>query len=233
MAELLGLPHIIAVVIIVILCIACSVLYRKLSEMAQNRAGLCVGILLAVLDIIHYFVFDALGELSVNAIPLHLCALAVYVCLFHSIFKTDFAGQVLYDLCLPGAWCAILFPDWIGYPPLGYPSLHSYAVHGLIVIYITAQLAAGRIRPRFKAIWKPVVFLCVAVPVAAMVNRALGTNFMFISHASAGSPLEWLWQLAGGVHAIYLVLYGLLALIVMTLMYAPYEVIVCRNIWHK
>ena len=222
--SILSAPHITVLVIIAIASIVAALIYRKLSVAMQDAVGLCLGIIIAVTDISHYIIYYFLGELSVFAIPLHLCAMAVYVCLLHSIIRADWMGQVLYALCLPGVWCALIFPDWTRFPFFSYQSLDSFIIHGLISAYITAQLISGRITPRLKAIWKPVVFLGITAPIAAIANRFLGTNFMFISRASQGSPLEWLASLTGESHALYLILYGLLVLIVMTLLYLPFEI---------
>lgn len=255
----MSVPHIVTLLIIIALCICVAFIYRQISEKARNIFGLIIGIIVVALDLVHYVVYYQMGELSVFAIPLHLCALALYMCLLHSIFcpdwkgqggtesrgiprdsrtgpgstgrtegrgipRADWMGQVLYDLCLPGVWCALLFPDWVGYPLLSYPSLHSFATHALVSMYVIMQLATRRIQPRLSAIWKPVLFLCVTVPAAAIANNALGTNFMFIAVPSPGSPLEFLASLAGGSHALYLVFFGLLAIIVMTIMYIPFAI---------
>lgn len=276
--SIMSVPHIVTLLIIIALCICVAFIYRQISEKARNIFGLIIGIIVVALDLVHYVVYYQMGELSVFAIPLHLCALALYMCLLHSIFcpdwkgqggtesrdiprdsrtgpgstgrtegrgisraqwtrrgstgrtegrgipRADWMGQVLYDLCLPGVWCALLFPDWVRYPLLSYPSLHSFATHALVSIYVVMQLSTRRIQPRLSAIWKPILFLCVTVPAAAIANNALGTNFMFIAVPSPGSPLEFLSSLAGGSHALYLVFFGLLAIIVMTIMYIPFAI---------
>lgn len=220
--SLYSLPHITILVIVILACIFGAFLYRKVSEKIRNAIGLGTGIILVLMDLVHYAVYDLMGILGVQSIPLHLCAIALYMCLLHSIFRADWMGQVLYDLCLPGVWCALLFPDWTGFPLLSYPSLHSFITHGLVSLYIIMQLASRRICPRLAAIWKPVLFLCVTVTAAAIANRLLGTNFMFISLPAPGSPLEWLAVLAESSHAFYLILFAVLALIVMTAMYLPF-----------
>jgi len=222
--SILSAPHMAILAAIVLACICAALFYRKIPERTQNIIGMCSGILIALIDISHYIVYYFLGELNVFSIPLHLCALAVYVCLLHSIFRSDWMGQVLYALCLPGVWCALLFPNWTIYPIFSYESLDSFVIHGLIAVYITSQIAAGRIRPRLSYIWKPVLFLCAVVPVAAAANLLLVTNFMFISYASPGSPLEWLEMLAGGSHALYLIYFAILALAVMTVLYLPFSI---------
>jgi hypothetical integral membrane protein (TIGR02206 family) len=154
-------------------------------------------------------------------IPLQLCDLAMFVCLLHAYFRTDFLGQVLYSLCMPGACLALLFPDWTAYPALNYESIFGFLVHGLIVAYAATQLSSGRIKPDIKKIWKPVVFLCVVVPPIYALNKLWDTNFFFVNWPSPGSPLMLLWDMGGGT-AGYLLIYAAVAFAAMAVMYLPF-----------
>lgn len=215
--------HIIVLVIIALACIFGALVFRRFSEKGKQRISLVLGIVITAMDLIHYLLYRRAGILGIESLPLHLCALAVYVCLIHSIFTPDWAGQVLYSLSLPGVWCALIFPDWIGFPILSYPSLHSFIMHGLISAYIIMQVAGGRIVPRLSRIWKCVLFLCVTAPVAAAANHFLGTNFMFMSIPVPGSPLQFAYELAKGNSILYVAFLSLIALILMLLMYLPFE----------
>lgn len=214
--------HILILGIIAVFCMFGAVIFRKLPEKGKRGVSLFLGIIITAMDLIHYWVYWQMGILGIVSLPLHLCALAVYVCLIHSIWKPDWAGQVLYSLSLPGVWCALFFPDWTAYPLLSYPSMHSFIMHGLISMYIIMQVAGGRIVPRLSAIWKCVVFLCVTAPAAAISNHFLGTNFMFMSEPVPGSPLQFLFEIAGGRGILYVAFLSGLALLLMTLMYLPF-----------
>ena len=220
----MSMPHILTLAVIAVVCICAALLYRKLPVRGQNIAGLCVGIILPLFDILHYFDFANLGMLWVGSLPFHLCGLSVYMCLLHSIFKADWMGQSLYVLCLPGVWSALLFPDWTNFPLLSTPSLYSFIMHSIISMYIIMQLAAGRIRPRLSAIWKPAIFIVAAAIVAGVINHFYKTNFMFLNYPAPGSPLEFIAKLSGGSHALYLLFFGILALIVMTILYLPFSI---------
>ena len=216
--------HITILVMIAVICILGAVIFHRLPEKGKRGVSLFLGIVITAMDLIHYWLYWRAGILGVVSIPLHLCALAVYVVLIHSIWKPDWAGQVLYALSLPGVWCALIFPDWTAHPILSYPSMHSFIMHGLISLYIIMQVAGGRIVPRLSAVWKCILFLCVTAPVAAVVNHFLGTNFMFMSDPVPGSPLQFLYELANGNSLLYVVYLAILALILMTLMYVPFEI---------
>lgn len=214
--------HMIALFIIAAFCVISALVFRRLSEKGMRKVSLILGLLITAVDLVHYWVYYRMGILGVESLPVHLCSMAVYVCLIHSIFRPDWAGQLLYSLSLPGVWCALIFPDWTDFPILGYPSLHSFAAHGLIAAYIIMQVAGGRIVPRLSHIWKPVVFLCIAAPVAALINHFLGTNFMFMNDPVPGSPLQFLFELAGGNRILYVLFLSALALLLMLLMYLPF-----------
>ncbi|MBR6350176.1 MAG: YwaF family protein [Lachnospiraceae bacterium] len=222
--TLYSAPHIIILIICAAASVCAGIFYRRASRDSQNKTGFLLAVLLVVLDIAHYIVFYFIGELSVNAIPLHLCAMTIYLILFHSVHLSDWLAQTLYAVCLPGVWSALLFPNWTMYPIFSYPSLHSFTMHCLMSMYIIMQLTSCRIRPRLRAIWKPAVFLVVAAAIAWMANFYLHTNFMFLNRPVPGSPLEPLYNLAGGILPLYLLFFGIFAMIVLVIMYLPFSI---------
>lgn len=109
----------------------------------------------------------------------------------------NWLGQVLYTLCLPGAAAALVFPDWTVYPQWSLMNINSFLVHGLLILFPVLQLAAGTIRPRLSAIWKPLLFLAVVTPPIWLFNRTWGTNYFFLNTASPNSPLALLLEVTG------------------------------------
>lgn len=181
-----------------------------------------LGILILLTELMRIGVYMSVHALNHYELPLHLCGIAVYLCAIHSLWKPDWMGQVLYALCLPGAWCALLFPDWTNYLFFSFFSLHSFFAHALIVFYIHIQTASGIIHPKLSAIWKPIVFLCLVVPPIYWFDRQFDANYMFLQLPSDGSPLLFLSRLAGGNIATYLFLFALVVLGMMTCMYLLY-----------
>lgn len=216
--SLYGPSHMCTLALILLCCIIGCHWFRRQSHARQEvfTHRLCVLILLT--ELVRIAVYAAVGALNQYELPLHLCGLAVYLCAIHSLWKPDWLGQVLYTLCLPGAWCALLFPDWTCYPFFGFFSLHSFFAHGLLVFYIHLQAAAGIIRPRLSAIWKSVLFLCLVVPPVYWFDRCFHANYMFLQLPSDGSPLLLLSRLAGGNAAGYLLLFGVVVFSMMVLM---------------
>lgn len=213
--SLYGLPHLCTLAGIFLSCLIGARWYKRQPDSTRHSFSHALGLTIFLLDILRYVVYWRIGGLSIYELPLHLCGLAVYLCILHSIWKPDWLGQVLYTLCLPGACCALLFPDWTHYPFWSFVSLHSFLAHGLLVFYIVLQTASGEILPRLSAIWKPILFLCAVVPPIYWFNTQWHTNYMFLQLPSPDSPLELLACWAHGSHALYLVLFAGIIFLIM------------------
>lgn len=216
--SLYSAPHLCTLSGIFVLCFFGARWFRIQSNSKRRSVSHALGLVILLSDLLRYLIYWRIGGLSVHELPLHLCGLAVYLCILHSLWKPDWLGQVLYTLCLPGACCALLFPDWTHYPFWSFVSLHSFWAHGLIVFYIILQTASGEIAPRLSAIWKPALFLCAIVPPIYWFNTRFHTNYLFLQLPSQGSPLMLLAQWAHGSHALYLVLFAGVIFLVMLCM---------------
>ncbi len=131
------------------------------------------------------------GEYGIGRLPLHLCALAIYISFLHSLRGGELTGQFLYAFCMPGAVCALLFPDWSAYPAFHFMSVSSFALHILLVGYTLMLVAGGELRPDTRRAPACLgIMLLIAVPVYVF-DRLMGTNYMFLNWPLPGSPLEW------------------------------------------
>lgn len=213
--SLYSAPHLCALADIFVCCVFGARWYKKQPNAKRSSFSHVLGLTIFLFDMLRYVVYWRIGGLSIYELPLHLCGLAVYLCVLHSIWKPDWLEQVLYTLCLPGACCALLFPDWTHYPFWSFVSLHSFLAHGLIVFYLALQLASGEMVPRLSAIWKPVLFLCAVVPPIYWFNTRFHTNYLFLQLPSPGSPLMLFAQWAHGSHALYLVFFASVIFLVM------------------
>ena len=137
------------------------------------------------------------GEPLVYYLPLHLCGLAVFFTLWHSIRPNATVGELLYSSCMPGALFAILFPDWTACAPFSFHSILGFTVHMLLVVYPLMQVLSGDVRPSAARLPRClIILLCLAVPVYAF-DRCFSVNYMFLLAPAAGSPLEWFAALLG------------------------------------
>ena len=160
------------------------------------------------------------GMYSRYTLPLHICSLASYAVFAHALFaeKSVILSEVLFFPFLPGAVCALLFPDWTMYPPYSFFSSAGFLVHGAIVIYILLCLNERIIAPSVHRWPIPVVFLVLYTGIMLPFDRAFGVNYGFLNTASPGSPLVWLADIFGAGFGYY-VSYGAIVLCVMAMLY--------------
>lgn len=204
--PLFGGFHLAALALILTLCL-------KIGRISRRTPGLSriLSRYMALSEILRLLILAKIGHLTVDVLPLHLCSLAVWLCVVYAVRPIRWVGQVLYTLCLPGAVSALLFPDWTVYPPYSYFCLHAFAVHSAAVLFILLELKRGYIRPSWHLAYQPILFLSILVPVLSCFNRMFHTNYLFLTEPSRGSPLIFLSSLPLGYRTSYLI--GLVCLI--------------------
>lgn len=195
--------------------------FRRQSRRRQDRVMKILAWGMVISEVLKDLILGMIGAFSVGYLPLHLCSLAIFTCLYYSAHPdSKGCGQILYSVCFPGALCALLFPDWTMFPLWHFQSIHSFLVHTILVQFSLFPLVSGRIRLGLSAVWKSMVFLVAAALPVAGINRLLHTNYMFLSRASKGSPLEFLTSIPGRYG--YLVGYFLLVLAVVLALNLPF-----------
>jgi hypothetical integral membrane protein (TIGR02206 family) len=205
-------------VIIALLCVQ----YKKLS---QDKRLLMRSVMVVIMFAMewgrHAFLFFS-GQYEPALLPLHLCALSIWVEIFDAFKSNKTTRETLYALSLPGALAALLTPDWVNYPIMNIFAWHSFLIHMLLSGYIIMRLVAGEIVPDAKQLWRPSLLLAITVPIILVINAHLGTNFFFLNAAVAGSPLEFLQTT---FHSFYIVSMIGLLVVVWFFMYMPWELV--------
>lgn len=184
---------------------------------------------MVVLELAKDLILAVQGGFTLGYLPLHLCSLSMFVCLYFSWHPDSSAGgHILYSVVLPSALCALLFPNWTRCPLLHFQSIHSFLYHTLLVIFVLIPLFSGQLRPGLRGVIPSLAFLlAVSVPVA-LVNRLLGTNYMFLRSPSRGSPLEFLTLLPGKYG--YIMGYFLLVLCVLVALNLPFSLLQKKHV---
>ncbi|MCD8131506.1 MAG: TIGR02206 family membrane protein [Lachnospiraceae bacterium] len=215
-----GSVHLLWLAVIVLCIVLLSVFYMKKSK--RGRRGLSKALAWTMCGILaaEHVVLLITGHQTIYQIPLHLCTLMPVVCLIFAYTRWDWAGQTIYSLGIVGAALALLFPDWNMYPQWNYMNLTGFSIHTGLILFGVWQLLDGAVKPRMKAMWKPVAFLMVVVPPIYLIDRWLGTNYFFLMEGSLGSPLQLLQERLG---IWYIPAYAALALAVITIEYLPWR----------
>lgn len=160
---------------------------------SKRRRALDLGLALGTvaLELTRALLLALSGEYGVGHLPLHLCTMAVYILLFHSLCRGRLTGQFLFAFCMPGAAAAILMPDWSYYPPLHFMTVCGFLLHALIVAYPLMLTLGGDLRPDVRQLPKCLgLMLLLAAPVYVF-DRLFDTNYMFLNWPPENTPLAW------------------------------------------
>ena len=186
-----GAAHIAWLLFSAALAAALCLAYRRAAAEKRTRWRHAVGWAVLACELLKDLNLVVQGSFDRWYLPLHLCGLAVFFTFAHSRRPGKTLGNFLYSCCMPGAAFALAFPDWVAFPPLSYHSIVGFLVHALLVAYPAMLLSGGEARPEAKYLPRCLgILAALAVPIA-LFNRFFGTNYMFLSWPSPGSPLEW------------------------------------------
>ena len=117
-----------------------------------------------------------------NELPLHLCSINVFVCLYNTLTDRSWCKEELYALCIPGAALALLCPSWRDVPGwFTLINLHSVSIHALLVLS-PVLLVAGGYRPSVRRVPQVLAFLFgTALPIY-FLNKPLHANYYFLNN---------------------------------------------------
>ena len=220
--QLFGWQHFVWLGLLAVLAVLFTVLFRKANEKSRRKLELWTGLSLVGLDIIRYAFLLLKGHFSVGYLPLHLCGMSVYLEAICAAKPNKLLRELIWAVSMPGALMALITPDWTMYEPFVFYPTICFLIHIMLVVYPIMLVAGGRHRPDWRNLWKCLAFLAaVSVPIY-FINKAWGTDFMFLNWAPRGTPLAWferLWGTPGYIlcmpillAALWLVMYSPLAL---------------------
>lgn len=163
----------------------------------------------------------SIGHYSlVEMLPLHLCTMSVLVEFAAVISENATLKEFSYAVSLPGAVASIITPLMGPYPLCSYYYLEFAATHTILVTLPLLWIFVDGFRPDYHRLPSCFAILLLFAGIAAIVNQAIGSNYMFLSYAPAGTPLEIFEQWCGTPG--YLFPTFLLLLIVWVVLYIPW-----------
>ena len=219
--ALWGREHLCCLAIGAALCAIACLCCRRLDQKGRQTMRRAVGWAVLLCELLKDANLIAQGAFSVYYLPLHLCGLAVFFTLWHSLRPTETVGNFLYSTCMPGAAFALVFPDWTVYPLCSYHSIVGFTVHFLLVLYPLLLVTSGDLRPSFRLLPRCLgILAAIALPVY-LFDRAVGANYLFLLQPAPGSPLEWFAALLGNPG--YLLGYLPMIAVVWLLLYLPFR----------
>ena len=142
--PLYGKIHLIELALSLVFIVGMALWYRRSS--ASARRHILVGVTIALLaDEAALLLGMALtGQWNWSYLPLHLCSINVFVCLYNTLTDQNWCKEELYALCIPGAALALLCPSWLDVPSWWtLINLHSISIHALLVLYPVLLVVRG------------------------------------------------------------------------------------------
>lgn len=213
----LGVEHLIWLFCIVAGIVLSAMLYKRLDAKKRNIMRLSVGFIILFLEISKNIFHIVLGEFSYGYLPFHLCGINILLIAFDMIKPTKLVRNFLYYFSIAGASLALLFPNWNELPMWNFSCIHSFSIHGFLVMYPILLLAGGELLPDVKTMPKCIgLLVLMAIPIY-FLNLWWDTNFMFLMESDKGNPLELFEKLLGS----HLWGFPILLPIVMLIMYIP------------
>lgn len=215
--DLFGKVHIIWLIGIILAVFVCSSLYLKWGVTTQNRFLKILSITMLIMEVYKDCVLAATGYMQFQYLPLQLCGIAIFIEALFVFFPCSFLGELMCVVCLPGAASALIFPDWLRYPTINFMNLHSFIIHGILVLIPILVMISRKYTPDIRHIYMPLLFFAIATPIIYRINVWQQTNFMFLNHPSNDSPFETIYLHYG--YGCYLAVFGGIVLIVILVMY--------------
>ncbi len=214
-----SITHIVQLILAISFFIIMSIIYKKADKDTRRKIELVFVVLLWLDEAIKHISLLTHGTWLVDYLPLHLCSINIFMITIFYFTRNKLIGNFIYCLCIPAAIVALLFPNWAQLPLVNCMSLHSYTVHVLLACYPIMLTYGKEIIKNYKNLPKLVLMLAILSIPIELVNLAWGTNFMFLTEAPKGTPLEWAEILTGS----HLVGFAVLIPIILACMYIPYK----------
>lgn len=217
--PLFGTVHLGELSVSALLILLVCLWYRKAG--ARTRRGILVAITALMLadELLKYIIMLATDQWSWAYLPLHLCSINLFVCLYCTLTDKTWCKEELYALCIPGAAIALLCPGWQAVPLWNIMHLHSLSVHVMLLLYPLLLLVGG-FRPQARRAPQALAFLFGTAFPIYFLNKALDTNFYFLNEPYSNVITIWFTQLFGEKY--YIVGFLPAVLLVMCLMYLPW-----------
>ncbi len=203
-----------------IFCFIICILFCRLPVVKQKLFAKRMAVFMIVLEVVKIALLIYYGRFSLGYLPVSVCGISMFVCLWHSLTGNDFPAEVTYALSLPGAVVGLLFADWTAYPTNSFFALENFLIHILIISYPLMHVFAGRIKPRLRKLWMPLLFLALLAPSIYFLNRFVGTNFLQLNIPTPNNPFSFFEGIFGSLG--YYIGIALVLLIIWFVIYTPF-----------
>lgn len=217
--ELFGIPHLLALGIIGLVCLSFFYFRNIWDETARRnvRFGLAGFILVAELSW-HWWVLSYSEWTIQTMLPLHLCSVFIWLSIVMLVQKNYQIFEIAYFLGLGGALQALLTPDAGIYGFPHFRAFQTFADHGGLFIACMYMAVVEGFRPTLDSFKKMFLWTNIYMVFVFFINLAIGSNYLFIARKpDFPSMLDllapWPW---------YILQLEVIAFVIAALLYLPY-----------
>ena len=180
--SLFGARHLVTLALYIGFAALSCKLYKAADEKKRAQLRGLFAVLLLADEAFKQIGLQIGGNFNWDYLPLHLCSINVFVCLYNTLTDRSWCKEELYALCIPGAALALLCPSWRDVPGwFTLINLHSVSIHALLVLY-PVLLVAGGYRPSVRRVPQVLAFLFGSALPIYFLNKPLHTNFYFLNN---------------------------------------------------
>ena len=182
--QFLGVPHVVALALTIVLPIALSVLVRKADSSVLTNAVCYLLAATLIVNEIGIWIYRAATVQSFSVfvqsyLPLHICGVALFVVVLALLSRNQILYEIGYFWGIVGTLNAVLTPQLgVGFPH--YRFFQYFIVHGGIVGSVLFATWGLRMRPTLKGLLRSFLLANFYMVFIAGVNLLLKSNYMFI-----------------------------------------------------
>lgn len=196
------------------ICIAVALYFTKNFNKEKVKKTIKIStIILWILEIIKIVFNIAIGNIKNpnNYIPLYYCSLILYAGIFSGFCKGKLkrAGDVFISTgAIIGGLFFLFCPNTSlpAYQLFHYISIQSFIFHGTMLYLGVLTNITGYTDLKMKDIKYYAVLLLMMCIVSVIVNKILGTNFMFISNDFPNTPIGVIYKYTGKLFTPFMIL---------------------------
>lgn len=235
-----SVTHILILLFTFAFCFIMSYFYRKGDEKRRNILRWTLMALMILEEIWMFSISIITKQFEIGFLPLQLCGINIFFCLAYTIKQTDWVGELLYGVALPGALLALVAPTWTAVPAWNFIFIFSTGYHMFLICY-PIMLLAGGYRPNFKKLWKGAVLLigiCVVIFFINIFNNYMiaktgdkvfwNSNFMFLNYPE--SLFLVFANILGLKGRWYIITLPVMLVLIWALIYTPWIILEKRSI---
>lgn len=159
---------------------------------AARHLRLALMVALPALNLVEDVVGYVEGWLTLQiGLPLQLCDLSLILAVMALATLEPAVSEPLYFFALSGTLPAVITPELgQGFPAFRF--LVYFLPHGLVVLTTLVLVLGFRLVPRPRAWWRAFLQLNLYAAFIAVVNAALGTNFLYLqAKPRTPTPFDW------------------------------------------